>query len=129
MPPLAHNVLLGRYFDNLSNKQSNKKYVNRKMLVTSRLQMLTIALLRRLLRVQFWSAIYRILSGIVVKYNSAALVAGLLDIAEMLKALNREANLGQKQDFFEHYCSSFKNRRMLNIDANSIWLWPSIDSR
>jgi hypothetical protein len=34
-----------RYFDTLSNKHSNKKYVNRKMLVTSRLQMLTIALL------------------------------------------------------------------------------------
>jgi hypothetical protein len=52
IPPLAHNALLGRYFDILSNKHSNKKCVNRKTLVTSILKMLTIALLRRWLRDQ-----------------------------------------------------------------------------
>jgi hypothetical protein len=49
---LAQNVLIGRYFNVVSNKRSNKKCVNRKTLVTSILQMMTIALLRRWLRVQ-----------------------------------------------------------------------------
>jgi hypothetical protein len=55
--------------------------------------------LRPLIGEPWHSKIYRILSGIVVKYNSAALVAGLLDIAEMLRALNREVNLGQNTTF------------------------------
>ena len=48
---MADNGLLGRYFDILSNKHSNRKWVNRKMLIISVLQMLTIALLRRFSRV------------------------------------------------------------------------------
>jgi len=52
---LAQNVLIGRYFNVVSNKRSNKKCVNRKTLVTSILQMMAIALLRRWLWVQVWS--------------------------------------------------------------------------
>ncbi len=43
----GHTVLLGRSFNILSNKRSNKKYGIRKMLIKSILQMVTIALLRR----------------------------------------------------------------------------------
>jgi hypothetical protein len=34
-PPLAHDVLLGRYFDILSNKHSNKKCANRNKHLTN----------------------------------------------------------------------------------------------
>jgi len=49
---LAQNVLIGRYFNVVNNKRSNKKCRIHKILITSILQMLTIALLKRWLRVQ-----------------------------------------------------------------------------
>jgi hypothetical protein len=49
---LAQNVLIGRYFNVVNNKRSNKKCRIHKILITSILQMLTIALLRRLLWVR-----------------------------------------------------------------------------
>jgi hypothetical protein len=51
-PFFGHNVFLGRYFNVVSKKLSNKKYVHRNILVKSMLQMPTSALLRRWLRVQ-----------------------------------------------------------------------------
>ena len=49
---LAQNVLIGRYFNVVNNKRSNKKCRIHKILITSILQMLTIALLRRWLWVR-----------------------------------------------------------------------------
>ena len=48
----SHIVLLGRFFIIVSNKRSNKKLAICKMLITSILQMVTIALLRRWLWVR-----------------------------------------------------------------------------
>ena len=49
---LAQNVLLGSDFNVVSNKRSDKKCRIYKILLTSISQMVTIALLRRWLRVQ-----------------------------------------------------------------------------
>ena len=48
----SHTLLLGRFFNIVSNKRSNKKFTICKMFITSILQIVNIALLRRWLWVR-----------------------------------------------------------------------------